>query len=135
MFQHTMIYGFASFAPIIPVDLCNDMHLSEDGRNLPLRRLKAIRWLGSSPILKCTNLSNSDFSDDISTRSLSQISKLQLSGKLTQVPEMARYHGEIYGNISLNSEISWGRAAPRPPRGFPRVLGHGGDLKNMFLKV
>ena len=29
--------------------------------------------------------------------------ELQLSGKLTQVPEIARYHGEIYGNISLNN--------------------------------
>ena len=28
---------------------------------------------------------------------------IQLSGKLTQVPEIARYHGEIYGNISLNN--------------------------------
>ena len=36
---------------------------------------------------------------------------------------IARYHGKIYGNISLNSGISWGLAAPRPPRGFPRVLG------------
>ena len=25
--------------------------------------------------------------------------------------------------------ISWGLATPRPPHGFPRVLGHGGDLK------
>ena len=60
---------------------------------------------------------------------------IQLSEKLTQVPEIARYHGEIYGNISLNSGISWGLAAPRPPHGFPRVLGHGGNLKNDFRKM
>ena len=37
--------------------------------------------------------------------------------------KMNGIHGEIYGNISLNSGISWGLAAPRPPHGFPRVLG------------
>ena len=57
---------------------------------------------------------------------------IQLSGKLTQVPEIVRYHGEIYGNISLNSEISWGLAAPRPPHGFPRVLGAWEGPKNNF---
>ena len=57
---------------------------------------------------------------------------LQLPGKLTQVPEIARNHGEIYENISLKSGIRWGLAAPRPPHGFPRVLGHGGSLKNIF---
>ena len=40
----------------------------------------------------------------------------------------------IYGNVSLNRGISSGLAAPRPPRGFPRVLGHRGDLKSNFWK-
>jgi len=47
-------------------------------------------------------------------------------------PIIARYPGKIYGNISLNSGISWGLAAPRPPRGFPRVLG---PWKNNFWKT
>ena len=38
----------------------------------------------------------------------------------------------IYGHMSLNDGISWGLAAPRPPHGFPRVLGHGVELKNNF---
>ena len=39
--------------------------------------------------------------------------------------KIASYHCKICGNISLNRGISWGLTAPRPPRGFPRVLGHG----------
>ena len=41
-------------------------------------------------------------------------SLIQLSGKLTQVPEIARYYGEIYGNISKNGGINRG-ASPRDP--------------------
>ena len=41
----------------------------------------------------------------------------------------------IYGNISLNSGISWGLAAPRPPHGFPRVLRHGEPKKHFFEKL
>ena len=46
--------------------------------------------------------------------------------------KIARYHGKIYGNISLNNGISWGLAAPRPPHGFPRVLGAWEGPKNNF---
>ena len=50
--------------------------------------------------------------------------------------KIARYHGKTYGNISLDSGISWGLVAPRHPHGFPRVPGHWGvgDLKNGFWK-
>ena len=51
---------------------------------------------------------------------------------LQQSTLIARYHGEIYGNISLNSGFNWGLAAPRPPRGFPRVLGAWEGPKNNF---
>ena len=45
-----------------------------------------------------------------------------------------RFSKNIYENISLNSGISWGLAAPRPPHGFPRVLGHGGDQQKQFVE-
>ena len=42
------------------------------------------------------------------------------------------FQNQIYRNISLNSGIRWGLADPRPPHGFPRVLGHGGTSKQFF---
>ena len=61
---------------------------------------------------------------------------IQLSGKLTQVPEIARYHGEIYGNISLNSGISWVGKPPQTPRWVPKgPCGMGGTKKTIFEKL
>ena len=46
-----------------------------------------------------------------------------------------RYPKKTYGNISLSSGISWWLAAPRPPNGFPRVLGPKKKLEKIILMI